>query len=1267
MKSPIQSLLVRPLSFLLFAILFSAVLLAFFVMSSAGTKLIAKNIQHFVPGLEIEETDGALLDGIATARLRWQNDTVAVEAQGVKIKNNVETRWPLTVQIHTLEADKLIVRLQDAPVGEVAIDNEPATLPLNLLLDQSVIKELEIWQANATQPIVLKNLTVAGKLPLGEFQVNPVNGTIGQLIIPLTDRLLSFRNLTVQNGTLINDVFKTDKLIGQYEDKDGTVEIETKGEFGITEPNALNLALKATAKHAQWGNGTVQGVINGFLRNYNTELTGDWQYAQYPRYHYALKAGGTFDTIAVQSLNLKGAAGNAQASGKLDWQQGLKWDAVHIVGQDIKPQLFVKDYPADVDLDVTSSGQWSEQNKLVKLNIAKFKGQVRDYAVDAKGKGQWNGKALVFEDLDALIGQNRLLAKGQAGAELNVAWQIDAPNLNQLYPKIKGKAKGSGTLQSLADASRLQVDINNLAASVEGYDVTAKGRLNWLNQKLSAQDLVLQSGNNRLDVNGQVMEPFDVAFKVDAKNLAKAWKGLEGSLQGQGNFKGTLAKSEVQADVKGSRLRFKEYRLGAVDAKVSNAGGRYLVDGTASNFQMADLSIAKVDAQLSQAGADRYSLDADLSKVKSGANLLETVKVKGNGSIENHQLSAAITHAEGKLAFSADGGWRNNQWQGAIQDLSLRDTRAGNWQATQTIQLKASAQNFSSSQICLVNAERAELCAQPTWVNSTGFSVEGSLQHVPLVMAKPWLPKDIQLPGIINADYQLAQRGGKPVAQVQIRLPDSSITVKDAKGKAETLNYSNASANLQLNDRNVEIQAQLDLRSYGQIRADGQVTLSPQDGQHRLNMSVTTDMPDVGWMAKFSPQIDQLKGQLNSDFTITGALPHPVLTGMLRFSNGSVYLPETGVTLTNMQLTLQAMGSDRATLNGSLRAGNGNLTAIGSINLADLANWQADVNLQGNNLKLMDTYEAQIWVSPNLAIAATRKHVNITGNVDIPEAIITLNELPPTAKALSDDVVIVGRRAPPQKDSPQQVVDNSIAIQPNVTVTVGNNVKFAGFGVDAKLNGRLQILNTRQDIVAQGVLNVVDGVYKAYGQNLTIERGRLLFNGPMDNPGLDVRAVREVEEEATVGIELTGTLQKPESTLFSNPTLSQTDILSYLLTGRPLASLTGGESNLVLQAVTGLGVLGGDSLAQQIGNKLGLDSVGLNAKNGDYQQSELALGKRLGPKLYVKYIVGLFDSMQRLVLTYQINKHLKLEAQTGLYQSLDLIYKIDTNRGPLGR
>ncbi|MEZ5449681.1 MAG: translocation/assembly module TamB domain-containing protein [Thiolinea sp.] len=164
-----------------------------------------------------------------------------------------------------------------------------------------------------------------------------------------------------------------------------------------------------------------------------------------------------------------------------------------------------------------------------------------------------------------------------------------------------------------------------------------------------------------------------------------------------------------------------------------------------------------------------------------------------------------------------------------------------------------------------------------------------------------------------------------------------------------------------------------------------------------------------------------------------------------------------------------------------------------------------------------------------------------------------------------------------------------------------------------------------------------------------------------------MRAIREVENGSiTVGISLAGTVERPESTLFSNPPQTQTDTLSYLLTGRALSNVGSGDSQLLTQAITRLGVAGGESLAQKLGGQLGLDDVGLSTNGGDYRQSELSLGKRLGPKLYVKYIVGLFDSLQKVAVTYQINKNLEVEATSGVQQSLDLIYKIDTDRGPFG-
>jgi translocation and assembly module TamB len=292
--------------------------------------------------------------------------------------------------------------------------------------------------------------------------------------------------------------------------------------------------------------------------------------------------------------------------------------------------------------------------------------------------------------------------------------------------------------------------------------------------------------------------------------------------------------------------------------------------------------------------------------------------------------------------------------------------------------------------------------------------------------------------------------------------------------------------------------------------------------------------------------------------------------------------------------------------------------------------------------------------------------VAVTGDVVIPQATVNLREIPPSASVRSSDVIIVGRRAAPRPTG-VLVKDAPLDIQPNVSITLGDKVKFNGFGLDARLEGKLRVLRTRQDIVAEGVLSVVDGVYKAYGQNLAIERGRLLFNGALDNPGLDVRAVREVVGgDIKVGMALAGTVRKPESTLFSSPQQTQSDTLSYLLTGRAMSGLSGDQSSLLVDAVTQLGVAGGESLVQQLGGSLGLDDVGLNSKSGDISQSELSLGKRLGPRLYVRYIVSLFDSLQRVALTYQVNKRLQVEVKSGIHQSVDLIYKIDTNKGPLG-
>lgn len=1130
MKKLLKYLLVHPLYVLLLVLLLLTLTSAFLMTSSAGTRLLVGAVQHLVDGLTLGEVDGALVRGVSAKRIRWQQDGVSVEANGVDVKNEVDVVMPPTVRVERLHVDKLLVHLNEtASHDTVGSGFPPILLPFRVDARQVNVDSVEVWQGDK--------------------------------------RVLQLRDAAL-NGQVRDGRVSIENLQAEAFDQTGKAHLSAQGTLGLGSAHELDVKAEVDSTMSIWGMGKANIRLDGDLEHFNIASNADWQYRDYPRYR-----------------------GDIQLKGEQD-----------------------KEY--------------------LRLQTAQLKGKLGDYPLDISGKGEWNGKLLVLQALDAKVGDNRLQASGQATDKVKVQWQVDAPKLEQLYPKFKGNIKSNGSLTGLFDGSQLQLAVQELGGKVEGYDLQAKGMLDWGKQKLAAQDMVIQLGNNRLDVSGQASEPFDLRWKVDAKNLANAWKGLAGSLQGEGSLKGSLDKPQIQADVKGKGLRYQDYRLEVVDLQTSQKG-------------------------------ERYTLKGVLQGGKSGATEIKSAKIDGQGSVENHKLTMQLIHAEGKADFSASGGWKNNQWKGSVQNLSLRDTPAGNWNMTGAVNLVASASEFSSSEICLAD-KGAKACAKPQWSKRSGLTVNGVLQQIPLVMLRPWLPEAVALPGKLNGEYHFEQRGGRPVAKLALHLPDSSITLRDNKGKSENLSYTNTRADINLNDRHAQAQAQLDVVNRGTLRADGQIDLSPQNGRHRVNADIKVNIPDIAWLEKFSAQIDQLKGQVAGDIHISGLLDKPAVNGVMRLSNGQVHLPEAGITLDAISLNMQSNGGDRAVISGSARAGSGVLNANGSFSLAKLPNWQAEVGLQGNNLKLMDTHEIQALVSPDLKFNLSPGRVEVTGRVLIPESAVSLREIPQTASTVSEDVVIVGRRVARQQET-VLVREAPLDIYPNVSIELGDKVTFVGFGLDAKLQGKLQVLRNRQDIVAQGVLSVVNGVYKAYGQKLTIERGRLLFNGPLDNPGLDVRAVREVEQgDIKVGIALAGTVQQPESTLFSSPQQTQSDTLSYLLTGRAMSGVNGEQSSLLIGAVTQLGVAGGEGLVQQLGGSLGLDELGINSKDGNFSQGEVALGKRLGPRLYVRYIMSLFDSLQQIALTYQVSKRLQVEAKSGTYHGIDLIYKIDTNKGPLG-
>jgi translocation and assembly module TamB len=180
----------------------------------------------------------------------------------------------------------------------------------------------------------------------------------------------------------------------------------------------------------------------------------------------------------------------------------------------------------------------------------------------------------------------------------------------------------------------------------------------------------------------------------------------------------------------------------------------------------------------------------------------------------------------------------------------------------------------------------------------------------------------------------------------------------------------------------------------------------------------------------------------------------------------------------------------------------------------------------------------------------------------------------------------------------------------------------------------------------------VAGTYQAYGQDLTIRQGQLLYAGTaLDNPRLNIVAVREVDD-VTAGLRVTGSAQAPQITVFSEPPMGQSNALAYLVTGRPLERIgeSAGDGDALQSAARSLGTAAGGLIAKNVGNRLGVDEVGIEESEA-IGGAALTVGQYLSPRLYLSYGVGLFEPGEVITLRYKLSNSLSFEVLNGTSDS----------------
>ncbi len=482
--------------------------------------------------------------------------------------------------------------------------------------------------------------------------------------------------------------------------------------------------------------------------------------------------------------------------------------------------------------------------------------------------------------------------------------------------------------------------------------------------------------------------------------------------------------------------------------------------------------------------------------------------------------------------------------------------------------------------------------------------------------------------------------GGEPSVDATFVTSGAVVSLPGAQG-ITTLNLAPFQGDLRLAGRVLEAGAELGLDEAGTVslaldsddlRLDDPLA-APIRG--RVEMSLTNLSPLGPLLAPLAEPTGTLSGELD----VTGTLGSPGIGGRLALESFGVDVPQAGLSLRNGEVTLLAEngGFDLA---GRVESGDGALNVRGRLDLGAPEGMTGEATVTGEKFLALSRPGVEAAVSPELALSLSGRRLDVGGAVKVPKLRIEADKLPGGGGVESSpDVVVVGRE--------DQDADPPVAVHADVQVELGEGVIIRGYGFDGSATGQLQVIEAPgRPTRGRGEIKVL-GQYKAYGQDLTIRRGRLLFSDtPVDNPDLNITAVREVDE-VTAGVRVTGSARRPELALFSEPSLgSESEILSYLVLGRPLDRAGTGDGDALASAAASIGTKGGNLLAKQIGAQFGISDIKVE-ESEEIGGSALTLGQYLSPRLYVSYGVGLAEAVNLIRLRYELSDHWALEAASG--------------------
>ncbi len=866
-----------------------------------------------------------------------------------------------------------------------------------------------------------------------------------------------------------------------------------------------------------------------------------------------------------------------------------------------------------------------------------------DIDVDVSGSAE----AITLNSVRLKQERGGLEATGTISLQPGLGWRIDAL-ATQLDPgaffadwsgAIDFKLSTAGTQTD--NGPRATLSLDKVGGTLRGKPLAGSANLRMQPGYVVDGKLGLQSGDSRIALEGSGGSQTDAHVQFKIASLGDWLPASAGSTEGKFHISGNWPLLDVDGEISARDMAWSGVRIASLEL------------------------LARIKNLEKPAGA----LTLKVANANRGDIHFDTLVIEASGNEASHQLSLVAAGNPASIEFGASGSSRKGRWSGQLKSLGLKPSGRNlpRLDLDQAMELSWDGKRFEAAESCLVGSPQtretpqaeeekvdpqsamparpadapefpARLCIGGNSNFDGSLAASYRLEHLPLrLLLRLGAPDSpVRLRGEIGGTGELARTSaGALTGNARISSAKGELFYSGG-GNKPLLSYTDFAIDAQLlgSAATATIRAKLDHDG----RIDGKLDLGAMDGASQvISGNFEAALNSLAFLDLLSSEVVNSQGRLSANYTIAGTLAEPRLDGALKLDGFATEIPSAGLKLRDGTFSLRAADASRYVLEGSIGSGKGSLVISGDGGLG--ADEPMKASVKGENFTAADIPAARVVLSPDLAVERNAEGIFIGGKLAIPSANIDLAKLPGGGiSAASPDVVIVDAEpAKPGKPLP---------ITARVTVVLGDKVKLAGFGFDGSINGEL-LLNERpgRATTGSGTLNA-GGTYKAYGQDLKIETGRVLFAGTaIDNPGIDIRAVRKIPaDNVTAGLLVRGTAQIPVLTVFAEPSMEQSEALSYLVTGKPLSALKSGEGDMLGTAARALGTAGGDLLAKSIGGRLGVDDIGV-ADNGTLGGAAFTVGKYLSPKLYLSYGVGLFEPGEVVTLRYLFNRRWNFEAQ----------------------